>query len=325
MLEGEADLSFDVSYEVRNRSERPLPATAYFSEWDFKNALPGYDRPMTVSEGLTSSVNSATAAQAAALDLCEIRDVYSKLGVHRAVDGEPMVVNNPSFVIGGQEVSPLTMAAAFATFASGGEYCEPIALTEVTDSEGKSYEIPEPACEQVLEPGVAAAISKPLQDLVQEMPGKPWGIRSIPEIDSRYPIWDQPDLVRDIDEGRFYLADAPDGRRETPRVVLDPVQERPMDGDGRRDARGVSGVHPGVLDVLPNGSGFMRSDAFSQSRDDVYVSPAQIRRCELRAGDEISGPVRRPRRSAGGRVPRWGSSAWTAWASGPHCSITART
>ncbi|QTG79649.1 transglycosylase domain-containing protein [Arthrobacter crystallopoietes] len=148
-----------------------LPATAYFSEWDFKNALPGYDRPMTVSEGLTSSVNSATAAQAAALDLCEIRDVYSKLGVHRAVDGEPMVVNNPSFVIGGQEVSPLTMAAAFATFASGGEYCEPIALTEVTDSEGKSYEIPEPGCEQVLAPGVAAAISKPLQDLVQEMPG----------------------------------------------------------------------------------------------------------------------------------------------------------
>jgi membrane peptidoglycan carboxypeptidase len=148
-----------------------LPATAYFSEWDFKNALPGYDRPMTVSEGLTSSVNSATAAQAAALDLCEIRDVYSKLGVHRAVDGEPMIVNNPSFVIGGQEVSPLTMAAAFATFASGGEYCEPIALTEVTDSEGKSYEIPEPACEQVLAPGVAAAISKPLQDLVQEMPG----------------------------------------------------------------------------------------------------------------------------------------------------------
>jgi transcription termination factor Rho len=52
-----------------------------------------------------------------------------------------------------------------------------------------------------------------------------------------------------------------------------------------------------VLDVLPNGSGFMRPDPFSHSREDVYVSPAQIRRCELRAGDEISGPVRPPRRS----------------------------
>ncbi|HEY2601924.1 MAG TPA: Rho termination factor N-terminal domain-containing protein [Thermoleophilaceae bacterium] len=56
-------------------------------------------------------------------------------------------------------------------------------------------------------------------------------------------------------------------------------------------------VRSGVLDILPNGSGFMRSDAFAHSRDDVYVSPAQIRRCELRAGDEISGPVRPPRRS----------------------------
>jgi transcription termination factor Rho len=56
-------------------------------------------------------------------------------------------------------------------------------------------------------------------------------------------------------------------------------------------------IRSGVLDVLPNGSGFMRSDPFTHSRDDVYVSPAQIRRCELRAGDEISGPVRPPRRS----------------------------
>src|SRR4051794_26871261 len=56
-------------------------------------------------------------------------------------------------------------------------------------------------------------------------------------------------------------------------------------------------VRQGVLDVLPNGSGFMRPDAFAHSREDVYVSPAQIRRCELRAGDEVEGPVRSPRRN----------------------------
>ena len=53
----------------------------------------------------------------------------------------------------------------------------------------------------------------------------------------------------------------------------------------------------GVLDVLPNGSGFVRVDSSGQSREDVYVSPAQIRRCELRAGDEVSGPARPPRRN----------------------------
>ncbi len=53
----------------------------------------------------------------------------------------------------------------------------------------------------------------------------------------------------------------------------------------------------GVLDILANGSGFVRVDAAGQSRDDVYVSPAQIRRCELRAGDQVSGPLRPPRRN----------------------------
>ena len=53
----------------------------------------------------------------------------------------------------------------------------------------------------------------------------------------------------------------------------------------------------GILDVLPNGSGFIRAEPYRQSREDVYVSPAQIRRCELRPGDEVSGPVRPPRRN----------------------------
>ena len=49
----------------------------------------------------------------------------------------------------------------------------------------------------------------------------------------------------------------------------------------------------GVLDILHGGSGFVRP----VDGDDVYVSPAQIRRCELRAGDEVSGPLRPARRN----------------------------
>jgi transcription termination factor Rho len=71
------------------------------------------------------------------------------------------------------------------------------------------------------------------------------------------------------------------------RETAEEQEEPEVDGEPRT----------GILDVLPNGSGFMRADAFSHSDDDVYVSPAQIRRCELRSGDEITGPVRPPRRS----------------------------
>ena len=56
-------------------------------------------------------------------------------------------------------------------------------------------------------------------------------------------------------------------------------------------------IATGVLDILANGSGFVRVDPAAQSREDVYVSPAQIRRCEMRAGDEVSGPARPPRRN----------------------------
>jgi transcription termination factor Rho len=56
-------------------------------------------------------------------------------------------------------------------------------------------------------------------------------------------------------------------------------------------------IAAGVLDILSNGSGFLRIAPGEHSRDDVYVSPAQIRRCELRSGDEVSGPVRPPRRN----------------------------
>jgi cytochrome c oxidase subunit I+III len=59
-----------------------------------------------------------------------------------------------------------------------------------------------------------------------EMPDKPWGVRCIPEIDSRYPLWDQPNFVRDVDQGRFYLPDAEEGRRET--LVTTSIDARPI-------------------------------------------------------------------------------------------------
>ncbi|HYC71901.1 MAG TPA: cytochrome c oxidase subunit I [Opitutaceae bacterium] len=58
------------------------------------------------------------------------------------------------------------------------------------------------------------------------MPPEPWGVRSIPEIDSRYPLWDQPDFVRDVDEGRFFLPDADELTRET--LVTSVIDARPQ-------------------------------------------------------------------------------------------------
>jgi cytochrome c oxidase subunit I+III len=58
------------------------------------------------------------------------------------------------------------------------------------------------------------------------IPAESWGQRSIPEIDARNPLWDQPGLVRDMDEGRFYLPDAEEGERET--IITSTIDARPL-------------------------------------------------------------------------------------------------
>ena len=53
----------------------------------------------------------------------------------------------------------------------------------------------------------------------------------------------------------------------------------------------------GVLETLPDGFGFLRSPDFNYlpGPDDIYVSPSQIRRFNLRTGDTISGQIRPPK------------------------------
>ena len=61
--------------------------------------------------------------------------------------------------------------------------------------------------------------------------------------------------------------------------------------------QGLILVGDGVLEVLPEGYGFLRSQHWNYlySPDDIYVSPSQIKRFDLRTGDTVSGQVRPPK------------------------------
>ncbi len=80
-----------------------------------------------------------------------------------------------------------------------------------------------------------------------------------------------------------------------------PAAKSNDDGDaGEQDGEGgesTGRIAAGVVDVLGNGSAFLRVDPPEPSDDDVYISAAQVRRCELVSGDRVTGPVRTPRRS----------------------------
>lgn len=51
----------------------------------------------------------------------------------------------------------------------------------------------------------------------------------------------------------------------------------------------------GILEVLPDGYGFLRPFAYVPSQDDIYVSPSQIRKFDLKTGDKVAGQVRPPK------------------------------
>src|ERR687897_1427768 len=75
-------------------------------------------------------------------------------------------------------------------------------------------------------------------------------------------------------------------RREEPQRG----RERTEKGDGRQ--RDGQQVQSGILDVLPDGFGFLRTNGYSQAKGDVYVSTSQIKRFNLRRGDQVVGQIR---------------------------------
>src|SRR5919205_1507942 len=69
-------------------------------------------------------------------------------------------------------------------------------------------------------------------------------------------------------------------------------QEQPRQRQEPRPDRGEELIQSGILDVLPDGFGFLRTGGYSQSKGDVYVSTSQIKRFNLRRGDHITGQIR---------------------------------
>ncbi|MGI9183717.1 MAG: Rho termination factor N-terminal domain-containing protein [Solirubrobacteraceae bacterium] len=68
-------------------------------------------------------------------------------------------------------------------------------------------------------------------------------------------------------------------------------------GDDEDDESANGQLVEGVVELLAGGSGFVRVDPPEPSDEDVYISSAQVKRCELVSGDRVAGPKRAPRRS----------------------------
>ncbi|PRY65374.1 membrane peptidoglycan carboxypeptidase [Glaciihabitans tibetensis] len=124
----------------------------YSGPYQFKND-DGSGGNMTVATATQKSVNGAFISMALELDLCEIRDTAASIGVHRA-DGAELEAN-PSSVLGTNTISPLTMATAYASIASGGTYCKSVAIDRIVAADGAELPGQSADCAKALESDVA--------------------------------------------------------------------------------------------------------------------------------------------------------------------------
>ena len=100
-------------------------------------------------------------------DAPEVLDVLTSLHQKSLLKGSTRFGVNPSNVLGTDVVAPLTMASAFAAFASGGVYCNPVAITGVTDTNGAPLPIPDAGCHQAIEPRIANTMNFALSGVWQ--------------------------------------------------------------------------------------------------------------------------------------------------------------
>ncbi|CAN5147729.1 transglycosylase domain-containing protein [soil metagenome] len=156
------------TYPARSKS---FPARcdggyAYLPEsYTPKNDSGRSEGQMSVLSATKGSVNAAFINMASKLDLCDIRDVAVSMGVHNADNSE--LAHVPASILGTNTPSPLTMANAYATVASGGKLCQPIAVDKIVGPDGTELPGQAQSCSQVLTPEVAAAAAYDLQGPLQ--------------------------------------------------------------------------------------------------------------------------------------------------------------
>lgn len=122
--------------------------------------------PMSVLRGLYQSINTITFQTATHLDFCRIQQMATAAGVKNGHTNQPYDLSSIASLIGTQDVAPLDMANAYATFAAGGIHCDPVALESVKDALGHEYPVPSANCAQAIDPKVAAGVAYALKPVL---------------------------------------------------------------------------------------------------------------------------------------------------------------
>ncbi len=146
--------------------------TRVAGDWRVSNST-GTNGVMDMYRATQRSVNTYFVQLALDVGMCDVTEMAEKLGVESSTGSAPISSydDKPSFTLGTVEVSPLSVAEAYATFASGGIHCNPIIVDEITDASGASREAPDAGCERVISADVANAVNDLLGTVITQGTG----------------------------------------------------------------------------------------------------------------------------------------------------------
>ncbi|MEV5019056.1 transglycosylase domain-containing protein [Streptomyces sp. NPDC053780] len=134
--------------------------------------------PYRLKEAMAKSVNTYFVQMLAEIGLCPVSEMADKLDVHQG-NGDKLPQNPSALALGSVGMSPLTMASAYATFASRGMHCTPVAIESITQKVGNkqtSLEVPKSTCSRAMTEKTADSVNTLLQGVVDSGTGKEAGL-----------------------------------------------------------------------------------------------------------------------------------------------------
>jgi membrane peptidoglycan carboxypeptidase len=166
-----------ITEQISSPSSRVFPYGSFencdgapLEEWRMENYNGSPAGSFDMRTGAAYSVNTYFAELQRRVGLCNVIDLASRAGISDANGTDPMkdtTLQQQAFTLGAAfEISPLTLAEGYATFAARGVHCEPRSVARVTTRDDTDVPVTPPDCEQVMDADVADAVNSILSGVI---------------------------------------------------------------------------------------------------------------------------------------------------------------
>jgi membrane peptidoglycan carboxypeptidase len=146
----------------------------HFAPYTLANAETSKAKSASIRTGTWNSINTFYAELEQRVGLCDAVHMAQNFGMKQS-NGQPLQ-QVPSQVLGTNNIDVTHLAAAYAGFAARGEYCTPVAITDVTDASGNKINVPKAKCSKAVDADVADQVTQILGGVLTNGTGRGKGI-----------------------------------------------------------------------------------------------------------------------------------------------------